>query len=985
MRLSSLRLSNVRRFAKDVPIEFSSGVTILLAPNGTGKTAIFEAIELALTGAVARLPESLAPLIRDKQERAVVRLSFGDLERRVEVGLNTPPIVDGSLSKIFGETDEKDIPYLLRLTHLLDQHDRDWFVQADARTAGSHLSKLPIGRDAAQANSVIGGARGHFTTSLNQAARSLNGHKKELEDWQSLLQHRDVSTAEISRPLRPQDALAEELRSISSALSSRLPSPLPGLEWLIQALETLDSTVLEKATSNAVRIRSLASASSLIGTFLSDKERIARLELGRSETRGVVERLRSAMKIAMDEAAVLSDSLQASNQQRIEIEKHIKSISEIARAKDELAQRSQDVAQASEQLRQSEVELAGVRERSTYNEQILALHEDLEIRLQALQGNASELKEALQNVANWELTTRAIEQVSERITAIHEGLRLATHAYHEALAENAQNERSLAEAKSRLQAAASSSDAMRQAVTTVLENLSHEQGDCPVCGTQHGADSLREKIAAALHTTNPALAQAEAERQLASSSLERSEKAVNSARDTLRLERDELAKLQAKRTTLNSELDAIRSLRFVTGETAEASRAEILLKSENVNAAIAALVDEIKKAPARPDATVIASLRAAMDSATRRLESSRSSAHEASVSLADATLSFASIPQDQASGITRDDLLQAKGTLDREIGSLDSQLQAKTSLATQFRQQLGAAEDNLVAVERQIEEAQSRQASARLKWTQMQLPGEPSNEIAAAVEVQLGSDERDLAQHREALGGIGAELERWRRAEANRKAQSLVDSVRGSESESDRTASLQNSIKREASRAFKISQMSAAFDSLSNSLSRQIDEIQDSVIAIEPRWRSLIKRVVRDQRFANTILDYDNYYRKQRASVRIPLHDGAVPALSIASEAQLTDLQLTFLLSMAVSHRWTNWKALLLDDPTQHHDLVHAAAVFDVLRDYVVDHGFQIVIATHDSLQARFLLRKLHNDGIEAKLWALTPTDGGVTAKPAGG
>jgi ATPase subunit of ABC transporter with duplicated ATPase domains len=101
----------------------------------------------------------------------------------------------------------------------------------------------------------------------------------------------------------------------------------------------------------------------------------------------------------------------------------------------------------------------------------------------------------------------------------------------------------------------------------------------------------------------------------------------------------------------------------------------------------------------------------------------------------------------------------------------------------------------------------------------------------------------------------------------------------------------------------------------------------------------------------------------------------------VASEAQLTDLQLTFLLSMAMSHQWSPWKALLLDDPTQHHDLVHASAVFDLLRDYIVDHQFQVVIATHDALQARYFLRKLQNDGIEAKIWTLAPTENGVTAE----
>lgn len=71
---------------------------------------------------------------------------------------------------------------------------------------------------------------------------------------------------------------------------------------------------------------------------------------------------------------------------------------------------------------------------------------------------------------------------------------------------------------------------------------------------------------------------------------------------------------------------------------------------------------------------------------------------------------------------------------------------------------------------------------------------------------------------------------------------------------------------------------------------------------------------------------------------------------------------------------------MLLDEPTQHHDLVHASSVFDVLRDYIVDHGYQVVIASHDALQARYFMRKLQNDGIEARIWSLYPTSDGVTS-----
>lgn len=71
---------------------------------------------------------------------------------------------------------------------------------------------------------------------------------------------------------------------------------------------------------------------------------------------------------------------------------------------------------------------------------------------------------------------------------------------------------------------------------------------------------------------------------------------------------------------------------------------------------------------------------------------------------------------------------------------------------------------------------------------------------------------------------------------------------------------------------------------------------------------------------------------------------------------------------MALVYQWSPWKGLLLDDPTQHHDLVHASAVFDVLRDYISEYGFQIIMTTQDPVQARYFARKLKNDGIHTQL-----------------
>jgi exonuclease SbcC len=87
------------------------------------------------------------------------------------------------------------------------------------------------------------------------------------------------------------------------------------------------------------------------------------------------------------------------------------------------------------------------------------------------------------------------------------------------------------------------------------------------------------------------------------------------------------------------------------------------------------------------------------------------------------------------------------------------------------------------------------------------------------------------------------------------------------------------------------------------------------------------------------------------------------------------------MLAMTKKYQWTSWKALLLDDPTQHHDLVHASSVYDVLRDYILDFDYQVLMSTHDSTQADFFQRKLDNEGIESKIYRLVTRKEGVMAE----
>jgi energy-coupling factor transporter ATP-binding protein EcfA2 len=168
-------------------------------------------------------------------------------------------------------------------------------------------------------------------------------------------------------------------------------------------------------------------------------------------------------------------------------------------------------------------------------------------------------------------------------------------------------------------------------------------------------------------------------------------------------------------------------------------------------------------------------------------------------------------------------------------------------------------------------------------------------------------------------------------------------------------------------------------------LTNGIEKVRDKIADVVPQWQAILRRIVQEPRFSGTNLNYYKSRNRDHASVEVGLGSGNVGVADVASQAQMTDLQLSFMLAMAMVHQWSPWKALLLDDPTQHHDLVHASSVFDVLRDFIAEHGFQVVLTTHDAQQARFLMRKLSNDGIDARLWTLEPSLNGMTAKQIGG
>jgi hypothetical protein len=106
-------------------------------------------------------------------------------------------------------------------------------------------------------------------------------------------------------------------------------------------------------------------------------------------------------------------------------------------------------------------------------------------------------------------------------------------------------------------------------------------------------------------------------------------------------------------------------------------------------------------------------------------------------------------------------------------------------------------------------------------------------------------------------------------------------------------------------------------------------------------------------------------------------------------ERQFADLEVRIaaaeriLCAASTAYPWSRWRALLLDDPLQHNDIIHTAAFVDVMRNMVELNGYQLIMSSHDRGESDFIARKFDAAGLPCSTILLTaPSDKGVVWVP---
>ncbi len=979
--LQKISISNVRRFGKDVEINFGQGATILLAPNGIGKTTVFEAIELALAGKISRLKNGpLEALIRDGQPGLDVRLDFSDnIFCEVAYRKGKEPVLKGNHDKLFSGNSIVSINYLLRLTHLLDQRGKNWFVDSEEKDAGNRLDQLSIGRELNQILSKRQSVLNAIGKENSRTEDKLLLAKEKLLEFEKLLKERKEVTQDIS--LIPLTKINSQITSSYKLISNTAKIVEKKVNSIIAFAEQTKSAIRQKINDNSERKVQFTQLEELVELYCNNQKSISRKQKEISDSKNKSKYIK---KNLLDAKKLYNEENQKIKNQQNEITKliELKDIFnqlEIKNKEKELVKK--EIADFNQKLPRVKNELKSINEKLEKANTLVDKHKFIKIEIEKTSKEINLLKnlEILQK--EWKkyfesiskLTQETIPNVEKQKGSIENNVSSINIELESARVKYGEKKNALSSLKE-------TSDAIQEAVSIIASNMPKDSRDCPVCGANYEPHDLQKRITKALNAVNPLISDAVLEEKKTSEQLEVVNKKYNAKKEHLGKVISELEEGKAQLKKLNLLIDGEILPKFPNCNTPNNALRYLKDKNEVINKNLAKLDKSrgnLEDEPTFDEINAIKLRKGEFERKVEEFEKELNNNKNRQIIIEEDSRSIKTKLGDKSKEKTQSDI--EKKELD--IKNLGTKLLETKNKQEAIKEDINEIQKQIIAENEIISKLKSQQDGIQEKWENAELSGNPNIEILAESKKTLLAKNKTLVDAKENLNKIDEELSRWRTAEWYEKYDREIKEIITPHSEQTYLERLNQKVKSSEDRVNFIKEREKALYAFLGNVKSELSTVHKYLESINPIWVSLLKRVVINPLFSKAgLLKSYTYRNKPFAEVNAMLHGGNVKVADIASEAQLTDLQLTFMLSMAINYQWTPWRALLLDEPTQHHDLVHASSVFNLLRDYIVDLDFQVMMGTHDPVQANFFQRKLQNDGIDVKIYRLKVGDGGVMA-----
>lgn len=1012
--LSRIAIRDFRTFGDfAINIPAAPGLILLTGTNGLGKSSFFDAIEWGLTNKIRRFE----PYINEGRKKLFekdyltrrgaepgshsVRLTFSDgnaVERSATSGTAMADIV-AQLAQPDRRT-INDLGTYLAFTHFLGQAAQQRFTSRDPQDQWQAL-KGPSGID--RLERIRAGLRGRstiaaFARRLDVEQGVVDTFDRQIADWQGWMARLErlraaaratgVLTAdEIAARI---DQLENELQQLAAGQPLAVTSEGGG-----QRLAALGDRLGEALRSTGERRAALEGLSALPAQFLVSQDE------GRLDHPSLV-RLRNVMidaQARLDLASPLVGSTAAAvTAQNAAIATINQNIAVLEAARTDFARRAQ-LAELISREQQDRTSLTEAIEahRATIVEADTAISQHGEAsaevaRLRRLAASARSLNEAMADYLDLEGESGAAE------AALAQGREATARAASELVpleTQLADLDSKIADAERERAEADRHASAISAALSQLASHIHDDDTNCPVCRTPFEPGALKALADAAASGSDRRLAQAD----------------------------DALEALRSTRPALSDEIRRLRGVVAAVDGLERVAR----VAADAVTDARASIAQTLVTAP-ESDLAALAATRvrdanaalAAAEAALEPLSANASAATEQRSSVAadlDELLTRdnqlgARLAQYQAEDKACADRIAARNLSNSTIGDIEARLtaerkrdevararlaqlnEATTSASADVQREQAAldlARRDLAAAEtaRTTSEQAARQMQQR--WARAGL-----NDIPSQAEYDRGLSATDAM-----LAGLRSLAERQlmlARDNEDALLQSEMDEIvasmraaAGDDGVRDPAPYLSAlKVKVEAARAaVKLTTTARnAVKRYSEDLQKQADDFSARVLdplnaVIDDFNEAMLSTPGESIQFkADTRVDGTRFGMALRYREKV---DNAIetkkdlPPQVVLSEGQLAANGFSILCAASTAYPWSRWRALLLDDPLQHNDIIHTAAFVDVMRNMVDLNGYQLIMSSHDRGESEFIARKFDAAGLPCSTVQLTaPSDKGV-------
>lgn len=998
--LSRIQLVDFRSFAKlDVAMAPEPGVLIVHGTNGLGKSSLFDALEWTLTDAIDhfRVADGYKKVgtylsrWRDKPGPTSAALEFSDgsrIAREIASVKATSSSLTGSVTDVtsFLRAPDWSQPisalgrYLL-LTHFLGQSI------VSRLTHRPPSERFEILKEASQTAELEAFGIALHGKGSNLAARAfakrigeLEGDAKRLRELLTLEAHLwdgaqvagaiDDSTAAIFG-VRIASGIAQGLAAISPGVApTQTPVTAADPQDLQVAIDALDAQVRGRdlALVQATQLfeqhqRNAAEHAQAAAAALASQTEVDEAAASAARAAEAAAQLKTAFIAAL---GALTAS-QTNHAQRTELQQARISHAEFAAAQ---RQTEQGLAAAHGALAEADRAFTALERRHQIVER---LGHDLAV----LDDTLDSQRGTIDTVDRWLEHTARVADLQAHLTALE-----AQHAdIDQTVAEarlNVETARVTATAEaSRVAAMQATVSEMSAAVAAIAAHLPAESCECPVCATQFPEpQALAARVGAAAQRLAPLLADRHDAARAAQAALDAATAQLDTlltAQNQVRFQRSEIA---AEQSEADQSLARLGWSAHPDPTAAASRRADL----ESGAAALRARQARCRRwiMVLAPDSAALAAARS--ETARRRDDARRveSLAERAANDGAARVAAAAQVLETRLDALYPGEPVPSEAQLETEIAAARESMNAAQADHDRLRGEVSRAEFTAAAFQASEAEARARLEQWRTREAEAQTALGAAGErwvslgwnASGASQSELDAAADRLAETRSAVDEASEQLRRlregreaWIRQEAHRDALERLVAEVDLAPNATRPAVLEAAGARLAAAEGHARETREAKDIAalaSADIAEDVDEFSAEYLKPLDTLSNQINQAILCDPRVGLGLHVNKKKIEQSASLagELPPSLGKVDPRLVHSEGQMAALAVSMLCAASLTYPWSRWRALVLDDPLQHNDAIHAAAFADLVGNLVQHKGYQVLLSTHDLAQAEFLRRK---------------------------